>query len=269
MEKFNYETIKKYQSFATVEEMDNAVRGFLYKHKAELSEGTMAVLMQIWRHSVKVIGVSFAKYDYIAEQANVSRRTAIRAVKALKELGLIKKIPTARMNGKRGVNILILQDFPSIESLKNNLSPHADTPCVTANKTENKQSSLCEKEIKPNNVKEGNVEPSLEQLDESFLPDSVPEQFVAAAKPFFHVVDIYRLWKRVLIVYSKMKLKKELTDVIDQVEYAFKQTVFAKKLGKIHSTFEGYFYSVLYNTLIIEKRREMKHKFYDFLKNSY
>ena len=40
MEKLNFETIKHYQSFRTIEEMDQSVRGFLYKHKAELSEGT-------------------------------------------------------------------------------------------------------------------------------------------------------------------------------------------------------------------------------------
>ncbi|MBY0121473.1 hypothetical protein [Bacillus sp. S/N-304-OC-R1] len=30
MEKLNYETIQRYQSFVDVEEMDKAVRGFLY-----------------------------------------------------------------------------------------------------------------------------------------------------------------------------------------------------------------------------------------------
>ncbi|MDQ0225679.1 helix-turn-helix domain-containing protein [Metabacillus niabensis] len=268
MEKLTFETIKTYQSFESTEEMDKAVRGFLYKHKWELSEGDLKVLQQIWRHSVKVIGVSFAKYEYIAEQANVSRRTAMRAVKKFVEKGLIKKIPTARMNGKQGVNILIIQPFASIDSLKTDVSPHAVTPADTPNKTEKKQDSLCEKDLKPNNVKK-EIEPTVEQLDTSFLPDTVNPLFVNAAKPFFSAMDIYHLWKRVILVYNKMKLQKELEDVIDQVIYAFKQTVFAKKLGSIKSSFAGYFYGVLYSVLVVEKRKEMKGKYYDFLDEQY
>ncbi|WP_052737667.1 helix-turn-helix domain-containing protein [Bacillus sp. SA1-12] len=123
MEKLNYETIQKHQSFKTIEEMDQAVRGFLYKHKAELSEGMLSVLHVIWKHSVKVIGVSYAKYDYIAEQVKMSRRTVFRAVNTLEEKGIIKKIPTARMNGKQGVNLLVIQSFASVEEMKHNKSP--------------------------------------------------------------------------------------------------------------------------------------------------
>jgi len=36
MEKLNYEVIQSYQSFSTITEMDQTVRGFLYKHKAAL-----------------------------------------------------------------------------------------------------------------------------------------------------------------------------------------------------------------------------------------
>lgn len=144
MEKLNYETIRKYQSFQTIEEMDQAVRGFLYKHKSELSEGTLEVLRVIWRHSVKVIGVSFAKYDYIAERVGVSRRTVIRAVNTLEEKGIVKKVATKRMNGSQGVNLLIIQSFASVESMQAPVSPQDVTAPVTPNKTENKLSSLCE-----------------------------------------------------------------------------------------------------------------------------
>ncbi|WP_338788211.1 helix-turn-helix domain-containing protein [Metabacillus sp. FJAT-53654] len=264
MEKLNYETIQKYQSFEKIEEMDQAVRGFLYKYKAELSEGTMAVLTFIWKHSVKVVGVSFAKYEYIAEEVNLSRRTVIRAVNVLEERGIIKKVPTSRMNGKQGVNLLVIQHFESIDSIINNKSPQDVTLPDTANKTENKQSSLCEKEIKPTNVKE-TPKPSSHEMDSSYLPESISKEFVEATKPFLSTLEIYKLWQRVLIVYNKMKLQRSLSDVIDCVVLAFKQTVFAQKLGKIHKTFEGYFYGTLYAKLIVEKRQENKHMFFDFI----
>ena len=281
MEKLNFEIIQSYQSFSTIAEMDQAVRGFLYKHKAALSEGTMKVLKFIWRHSVKVIGVSFAKYDTIAAGVQISRRTVIRATKQLESLGVIQKIPTSRMNGKQGVNLLVIQPFQSIDEVKNNVSPLDVTAPVTPNKTENKQSSLCENKTKPTYVRNSENNNHLKfaestqkeksglihdhQLDTSFLPESVHKEFVQAAKPFLNAVEIYKLWKRVLIVYKKMKLDRCLTDVIDKVIDAFKQTIFMKKMGRIHSTFEGYFYRVMYEFLIVEKRYEMRHKLFDFI----
>jgi DNA-binding Lrp family transcriptional regulator len=280
MEKLNYEIIQSYQSFKSIEEMDQAVRGFLYKHKASLSEGMIKVLTFIWRHSVKVIGVSFAKYDTIAKGVELSRRTVIRAVNKLESLGMIMKIPTARMNGKQGVNLLVIQPFQTIDNLKNNMSSQNVTATVTPNKTENKQSSLCENKQKPNNVRdqenrdlhhedvalqERSESIPTQQIDTSFLPESVHKEFIQATKPFLCAVDIYKLWNRVLIVNKKLKLERHLDDVIDTVIAAFKQTVFKKKMNSIRSTFEGYFYSVLYGMLIVEKRRENKHLLYDFI----
>ena len=144
MEKLNYATLKNYQSFTSINEMDQAVRGFLYKCKSSLSDGALKVLHFLWRYSVKVVGVSFAKYDTIATGVSVSRRTVIRAVKALEEMNFIKKIPTARMNGKQGVNLYVIQPFEQIDSLLQPVSPQDVTAAVTPNKAENKQSSLCE-----------------------------------------------------------------------------------------------------------------------------
>jgi hypothetical protein len=270
LEKLNYKTIQTYKSFSTIEEMDQAVRGFLYKHKSSLSDGTIKVLTFIWRHSVKVIGVSFAKYDYIAEHVQLSRRTVIRAIKTLEVLSIIKKIPTARMNGKQGVNLLVIQPFQTVDFLKNNMSPQDVTVPVTPNKTENKQSSLCENKLKPINVNERHdphqstaasqeVEFGLHQeLDTSFLPESVHNEFVQAAKPFLSAMDIYNLWNRVRIAHKKANLERNVNDVIELVISAFRQTVFSKKTGRIHSTFEGYFYSTVYANFSLEKRREFK-----------
>ena len=125
--------------------MDQAVRGFLYKYKSTLSDGTEKVLNFIWRYSVKFVWVSFAKYETIAEAVGVSRRTVIRAVKTLEDLGFLKKISTARMNGKQGVNLYVIQPFKTIDSLLQPMSLQDGTAPVTPNKAEIKQSSLCEK----------------------------------------------------------------------------------------------------------------------------
>lgn len=263
MEKLNYDTIQKYQSFETIDEMDKSVRGFLYKHKAELSEGTIAVLHLIWKHSVKVVGVSFAKYEYIAEQVKMSKRTVIRAVKLLVERGIIKKVPTARMNGKQGVNLLVIQAFESIDSIKKpTMSPQDVTAPATPNKTESKQGSPCEKKSKKRkNVKKA-CEPSVHELDDSYLPESIPEEFKRTAKLFFNAMDIYNLWNRVMIVYNKFDHGRPIDDFMDCIINAFKQAVFAKKMRKIHTTFEGYFYRIVHENFTLKLRRESKGKLF-------
>lgn len=193
METLNFDNIKQHQSFNSIEDMDKSVRSFLYKHKSELSEATYNVLKSIWMHSVKVVGVSFAKYDYIADQVKISRWTVIRAVNKLEDLGILKRDPTVRANKKRGVNIIVVQTWNDVFPTDNNMSPHDVTVPVTTNKTENKQNSLCENK-KPNNV----IEPSLEQLDNSFTPGNVEQEFIQATRPFMNAVDTFKLRNRVL-----------------------------------------------------------------------
>lgn len=119
MEKLGYEMMKSCQSFQSVNDMDQSVRGFLYLYKEQLSEGTMKVLKFIWRHSTEVPGVLFVKYEAIAESVGVSRRTVIRSVNKLEQLGFLSKIHTARQSGKQGANVFIIQPHPSISEVEN------------------------------------------------------------------------------------------------------------------------------------------------------
>lgn len=268
MNKFCYEMVRSYQSFQSVEELDQAVRGFLYKHKISLSDGTLKVLQYIWRHSVKVFGVSFALYQTIAKEVGLHKRTVIRAVNKLVELGLIKKVPTSRESGKQGVNLLIIQPHPSVEECKNIMSPHDVTLSVTPIKATNKQRSLCENNNKPINVKKQQQEchPNKachpkefmkpKPLDHSFLPKYVDEQFVHAADPFFHADKIFELWQRAMWAHKKSGLKKPLSKVVNAVIEALKYTILMHKSRQIHSTFEGFFYSVLLKKLKEEREKE-------------
>ena len=144
------------------------------------------------------------------------------------------------------------------------MSPQDDTRSVTPIKAENKQSSLCENKQKRNDVRPAEKNQPLENIsyqsiDETYLPESVHKDFIQAAKPFFHAMVIYHLWNRVLIAYKKSKLEQPLANLVETVIQAFKQTIFMKKIGKIHSTFEGYFYGVVYAGFLAEKRSEFGH----------
>ena len=297
MDQLNYATLKNYESFTSINEMDQAVRGFLYKCKSSLSDGALKVLHFLWRYSVKVVGVSFAKYDTIATGVSVSRRTVIRAVKALEEMNFIKKIPTARMNGKQGVNLYVIQPFEQIDSLLQPVSPQDVTAAVTPNKAENKQSSLCEKNhLNRMNVKKINQHhnqpidlpkqaqtdeklkpnPSMteqqpnaaihsvpwHQLDTSFLPNYVHQDFIQAAKAFFPVNMIHKLWTRIHLAFNKINPETPLDNLMETILFDFKQTVFKYKSGKIHSTFEGYFYKVVYSRLQVIQKQENRDNWY-------
>ncbi|MFZ0445773.1 MAG: helix-turn-helix domain-containing protein [Bacillus sp. (in: firmicutes)] len=306
MEKLNYKTIKHYQSFTSIHEMDQNVRGFLYKFKSSLSDGAMKVLQFLWNYSVKVVGVSFAKYDTIATGVGLSRRTVIRAVKALEELSFIKKIPTARMNGKQGTNLLVIQPFEPIDSLLQSVSPHDVTASVTPNKTKNKQSSLCEnnkqnridvkaspinlqsnkstdsRHIRAEEKRASNQhseshanthqnqnaclsQPSWHELDTSFLPDYVHKDFIKAAEPFFPIDQIHSLWTKIHLAYQKLNLSIALDDAMEVIIADFKQTIFKYKSGQIHTTFEGYFYTVVYSSLWHLQKQENSQLWYDQL----
>jgi hypothetical protein len=62
-------------------------------------------------------------------------------------------------------------------------------------------------------------------IDHTFLPSFIDSSFIETAKPFIPAKDIYKLWLRVLIAYKKSKVNKLLSEVIDGINKAFKQTV--------------------------------------------
>ncbi|WP_096155697.1 hypothetical protein [Bacillus sp. FJAT-45066] len=272
MEKFTYETVKSYQSFASLEEMNEEIRRFLYRYKSTLSNGAIKVIQYIAKHSCKVIGVSFSKNQTIASALNLGVRTVTRSIKKFVDIGLLKKIHTVRENGKQGVNILVIQPFST------KMTTLDDHVCDHPNKTEKKLDSLCENK-KPFIEKEENAttdttpppSSSLEKkglkenpyayIDSTFLPPFVHPEFIKVADPFFSAMEIFQLWKRVTIAYNKIPFDRPLEELIDAIIQSFKTTIFMHKTKKIHSTFAGYFYNTLYANFIVEKRKENYEEF--------
>ena len=111
----NEETMKSFQSFSSVTELDQTVRGYLYKYKNVISAHTQKVLNLIWRKSDEVYGVSSCSIKTIAKEVVSSERQVNRALNQLIALGIVKRIPTYRESGARDVNILVIQPFPHEE----------------------------------------------------------------------------------------------------------------------------------------------------------
>ena len=274
MELFNFEKLKSYQSFNSLEEMNQVVRRFLYMHKSSLANGALQVFKYIVRHSCKIIGVSFSKNETIANALNLGVRTVTRSIKKLVELNILKKIHTLRENGKQGVNILVIQPL-----FENKMTTYRDQVCDYPNKTKKKLYSLCEKNNPYIDKKESaNIPPhsrssssilknkslkkdSIADIDSSYLPDFIHPKFIKVADPYFSAIEIFTLWKRVNIAYHKIAFQRPLEELMDTVVRSLKITIFMHKNKKIHTSFAGYFYNTLYGNLIAEKRKENYERF--------
>ncbi|QST00981.1 hypothetical protein IMZ31_05260 [Pontibacillus sp. ALD_SL1] len=263
----NINHLKNYQTFSSVNELDQHVRGFLRRYKWELSEGNLEILTYIWRHSVKYPGVSFAKVNTIVSTTGRSRSTVIRTINRFENMNLIKRVATIRPNGKRGVNLLLFQPqeaflTPCDDTLPDTAvdtvpieaefaSPNGSTP-EFHKEAENKQG-----EKQPLMTKKIEGRPGARfDVDYTFLPSYIPASFVEVAKPFFTPVEVDRVWGCIYRAYKREQMRQSIEEYIEAITLAFKQVVFLYKQGKIKKEFCGYLYSCVLESLRQEKRKE-------------
>ncbi|KGP91325.1 hypothetical protein N780_08660 [Pontibacillus chungwhensis BH030062] len=263
----NINHLKKYQTFSSVAELDQHVRGFLRRYKWELSEGNLEILTYIWRHSVKYPGVSFAKVNTIVSTTGRSRSTVIRTINRFENMNLIKRVATIRPNGKRGVNLLLFQPqeaflTPCDDTLPDTAvdtvpveaeftSPNGSTP-EFHKEAENKQG---EKQSLKTKKIEGRAGFRFD-MDYTFLPSYIPTSFVEEAKPFFTPVEVDRVWECIYRAYKREQMHQSIEAYLEGITRTFKQAIFLYKQGKIKKEFCGYLYSCVLESLRQEKRRE-------------
>ncbi|ASF39009.1 helix-turn-helix domain-containing protein [Halobacillus halophilus] len=228
----NIHDISKLQSFPSKKELDVRVRSFLYQHKAALSPASLEILTFIWRHSVKYPGVSFAKIETIEKATKRSRRTIVRAINTLEQTGLLTRVPMIRPNGKRGVNILVIN--PAEEN------PLPEKKDIASEKTAERVEKPEQTET-PKPVKQGSsaAKPA---IDPDYLPTYIPKAFIQLSQSFLNVKDILGAWKRVHYAYQQTQLSYPVDHYITIITQTFKQAIFAKQNGSIKKTFLGYFY---------------------------
>jgi hypothetical protein len=207
----------------------------------------------------------------------------IRAVNKLQDMGLLKRIATFRPNGKRGVNIIVIENYKHASNLdeeaesnwkpasnNNNMSPHDVTVenVTTVNKVSLNRVHSVKKEKRYNvsnvnilNTQNLSVKESsrLDELSDNLPPDFTPSivnrELVKVASPFMNAAEVYEVNKRVLIAYRNSGITTPLDSIMDTVTTAFKDTVFAQKRGKLKS-FHAYMYRVLEAQFGVIRRRE-------------
>jgi DNA-binding Lrp family transcriptional regulator len=121
--------LKEHATFNSQQTMDDKIYEYIEHLRAnEEPQSVIDVLLFFGRSSLRVLGVSFAKYETIADSINKSKSTVIRAVRTLKEYGIIDVIPTTRKwssyghSRKKSVNVVRIMA---------NVTPQHDTTGAT------------------------------------------------------------------------------------------------------------------------------------------
>ncbi|WP_427108453.1 helix-turn-helix domain-containing protein [Lysinibacillus xylanilyticus] len=103
-----FEYLSQYETFNSVQEMDQHVEQHIQQHYYDLTESERAIVLKLASHSLNYPGVCHLKASTIAESLEISTKTVYRAIKKLSELGIIKKQLTTKEKGGRGANIYII-----------------------------------------------------------------------------------------------------------------------------------------------------------------
>ncbi len=99
------------QSFSSVRELNHHMNLHYLSFKNTLTKSNDIIFHLIKKYSCRVAGVCWLKQDRLANLAQVSVKTVERAMKLLKDMGVIKIYHTKRSNGLNGNCYYVLQPF--------------------------------------------------------------------------------------------------------------------------------------------------------------
>ena len=241
-----------YQSFDSVDSMIEQIK--LFESTYELTPSIKAVLNTLKLHSKQFIGVCWLYREEIAKKAKVSLSSVKRAIKALKEAGILsvhEHIHTKR--GGQTHNIYVINSIFEPETEPANEPPLDDIlepekPIV---------STVSDDQPKP--YKNSHTNSNTRSKDISIKKDDVlkriPNNFITIMKPFYSNQPeiIAARWKTVCVAVKKSCNEFGNTSW-DTIGQAWKDTVHKYKRGSIKNCTDdgigGYFYGVLCDYLL-------------------
>lgn len=249
-----------YQTFQTVDELNNAVKEFISVY--DLTDAIKAVLNTIKLHSKRFFGVCWLRKEQIAKKAGVSPSTVDRAIKGLKETGFLKVIPFNHTKfGRQTHNIYILNPIENValnvaNEVAQESSEEPSKPC--ASKDSDVSSETHKNPHTNSNTKKENPL-SIKRVDELKF---VPNEFIDLMEPFYaNNPEIIRdRWKTVCVAAKRSGLSAK-TASFDSIGQAWKDVVRFYKRGKIKNNTDngigGYFYGVLCDYLLNDCLRSL------------
>ncbi|MEH2980230.1 MULTISPECIES: hypothetical protein [Bacillus] len=214
----DFSEFKRLAQFETREQMDLAIRSFLYRNKHNLTDSEQAIIKVCSQLAYRLKGVIFTTYNYISEKTGFSSKTVQRAIKKFIDLSFLEKHSTIRKRGGKGHNVYVIKpcdtvDFESLKSsnvqsnvqseMSNRQNP--TNPCVSRDEDLKIQGDSMISDSK-STKREKNIVHKVEDtvdIDISLLVDHyVPKEFVTYGKLVFdkpRSINIaWNLLKRIL-----------------------------------------------------------------------
>lgn len=250
-----WQHFSSYQTFSTVEEMNDQIKRFVSTH--DLTPSVKAVLNTIKLHAKRYfVGVCWMYREEIARKAKVSLSSVKRAIKDLQEAGILKVYP--HIHTKRGGqthNIYVINPIfePSVEPA--NEPPSEDSLDLSETvgarvPDDQRQSHKNSHTNSYKTLKELSI--SGEQIE---ILKNIPNEFIDLMEPFYanNPELIHARWKTVRSAVKKSCLSMKNTSW-STIGEAWKDTVKRLKRGRIRNcTDDGigaYFYGVLCDYLM-------------------
>ena len=136
-----FEYLAQYITFDSVSDMDKSIEDHMTVHYYDLTESERSIVLKLASHSLEHPGVCHLKAATIATSLEISTKTVYRSIKKLAELGIIKKVPSTKLNGIKGASIYrILPYVPSSVSQRET-GDKASSDKVYPTQSENQSSS--------------------------------------------------------------------------------------------------------------------------------
>jgi predicted transcriptional regulator len=226
---WTYDDIREYQSFTTLEELNETVREHLKYNSNSLNKTAVTVLKTISRYSCVVLGVSWLKACTLAAVIGKSERTVQRALKMLESAGIIKRVPRYKNGGGRTSDISIIQ------TCRVNLSYMVDVENASESKVKEGF------ELEETNTKTKIIRK--DDLDNTYVSDSVPQEFTKLVRCYWDSAKtIEEFWRMAKIACNKAYDDYALLDV---ALHSFRQMVGKLKSGAIRKKPIAYYFGVL------------------------
>lgn len=275
----------KYQSFKSAEEVFHAV--VVIENTYILPDSIKSVLNTLKLHSQTFFGASWLKISEIADKAKVSISSVKRAIRLLKENGIIQVIPqTHTVTGSDAPNVYVINNPSSFvsEPIDESVDEPVDDPVTEPVDEPPYSNSNKDFDINPdsdpkNNKKEfkknfdkfdkkvDSVWIDFDEEDKKIILKSVPKEFVEIMLPYYSNSPdiILKRWKSTCIAIKRnyFSFNDNHWQIIRQ---AWKTTVnmykrnlidnVKKKGTDVNDALGGYYYGLLCDFLIQARLQE-------------
>lgn len=250
------EAYENLRTFESIEQLNEAVR--YYRDTYKLNKTELAVLELLKRYSCRYFGVSFLRKSVIGELVGKSRRTIIRVVKRLAELGIVKQYEMKRANDMQQTsNAIVIMPVSEIQEVVDVDHFNEQKATVTQSNVTHKTNSILKHRLKEYKERNDAREQSDERYDYTYVSSSIPSEFTDVIGPRLgSAKDFYRMWGRLKLAARKSNLGDYINDYMADFVKTFKEALYIYKTTNLRADIYGYMYGAWRNTAALLARRK-------------